>query len=53
MYDVCMYLPTHTINKPVAKGSNVPAWPIFLNCPRFFNFLTTSNEVQNLGLFIR
>ena len=38
---------------PVAKGSSVPAWPILFKENNFFNFLTTSNELKLIGLFIQ
>lgn len=50
---VLVSLPVHIISKPVANGSNVPAWPTF----NFFTFMvprilfTTSKEVQVKGLF--
>lgn len=49
-------LPTHTISRPVANGSSVPAWPtlIFfcLKCFWIWNliFRTTSAEVHRYGL---
>jgi len=45
--------PVPKISNPSANGSNVPAWPTFLNLPIFLIFLTTSNELQSAGLSIR
>ena len=57
---ICLViLPTQTMSNPVANGSSVPAWPTFIflsfdilrNLKRIL--LTTSNEVQPLGLSIK
>ena len=40
------------IKSPVAKGSNVPACPIFFILITLRSFLTTSKEVQCKGLSI-
>src|SRR3989338_2921305 len=47
------FRPMPTIRRPVAKGSNVPEWPIFL-IPVFFRKCpTTSWLVQSFGLSMR
>ena len=46
-------LPTHTTRTPVAIGSKVPVWPIFLVISILVNLLTTSHDVKSIGLLIR
>src|SRR5215203_156218 len=54
MYSFILFvnLPVHTISKPVANGSSVPACPTFFIRIRFLIFLTTSNDVHSIGLSI-
>ena len=54
MPSICFVIfPVHKIKSTVAKGSNVPAWPIFLALMPYFTFLTAWKEVQPKGLSTR
>ncbi len=54
-----MNFPVQIINKPVAKGSKVPAWPIFIFFKEYLSlispliFFTTSKDDQFIGLLIK
>ena len=47
-----VFLPVQITNIPSAKGSKVPAWPIFLIFIIDLIFLTTSKDVQLTGFHI-
>ena len=46
-------LPVHIMSKPVAKGSNVPACPIFLDFSSYFTFFTAWKDDHPKGLSIK